>query len=108
MCLSLRCNRKLWFSRLWKQEFVNCYISLVLNLLNHYECLFLQTNAPPEKILENIPYSVAGTDRPDRIGMASYSNNSSTKLARPAGYKNSLQGSQDNGQDQARGFCSLQ
>ena len=81
MCISLRCYRKLWFSRLWKQELVNCYISLVLNLLNDYECLFLQLNIPPEKILENIPYGIADIDRPDRIGMAAYSNNSCTELA---------------------------
>jgi hypothetical protein len=54
---------------------------LVLNLLNDYECLFLQLNIPPEKILENIPYGIADIDRPDRIGMAAYSNNSCTELA---------------------------
>ena len=107
MCIPLRCLRKLWFSHLWKEELVNCSISLVLNLLNHHDCLFLQLNAPPEKILENIPYDFADIDRPDRISMAAHTNNSRTKLACQAGYKNAFKGSEDHGPDQARGFCPV-
>jgi hypothetical protein len=69
------------------EELVNCYISLVLNLLKQGECLFLQLNAPPEKILENIPYGIADINRPDCIGLVTYSNNSRPKLACKAGYQ---------------------
>jgi len=69
------------------EELVNCCISLVLNLLNQGECLFLQSNTPPEKILENIPYGIADTNRPDYIGLVAYSNNARPKLACKTGYQ---------------------
>jgi hypothetical protein len=96
------------FNNFGFEELVNCYISLVLNLLNQGECLFLQSNAPPEKILENIPYSAADINRLDCIGMVTHSNNSRSKLARTTDYRQTFKRSEDNCTHQACRFRPIQ